>query len=148
MYEWGIPFVLSCLAFVFSFVYKIDLYPVIEDSITLIGILLGFNVASYSIFLSNTVLSEKLKKVNTDICLRKDKNTISLYRLVIITFSYPIVVYSLLCIVYFVASFCNVRDFGIFSIIGNCIFLLFFFNAILVTLRMVANLYYANSAEK
>ena len=139
IYEWGMPIVLSGIIG-WSAIHSDNInlpYEVIKELIVFLTTLLGFSLAALTLFLTGRV--EKTKTYLTNKMIRGEK--ISLYRLTIISYSYIIIVESLLCLSYYISKslFITVNPYVALSV--NCSFIVFAFNALLATIRTITDLY-------
>ena len=88
-YEWGIPILLGIVGGVLSFIHNDKvLYTIIQSSVPIIATLLGFTLAALTLFLTGNSKIEEAKSYLTD--KKISGKTISLYRLVVVNYSYLI----------------------------------------------------------
>lgn len=89
-YEWGIPIVVA--AIIYKFTFQIEcLKNFISSSIGIIGVLLCFSIAAITIITTGSSKNlEEIKSKETNIKINGNK--ISLYRLILINFSYSVII--------------------------------------------------------
>lgn len=149
----SIPFALCvCLgiiSFVLSTLKYIDLYSLIVDYNVFICGLLGFTLASFTLFLSNENKIKELKGFRTK---RKiNERDISLFKLVCIEFSFLLLTETIICGVFFISKILNplmskcvstfVADFF------NAIYVIAFFGCLSMTIKTINSIYNIASKE-
>ena len=145
VFEWGIPLIIGCLTWYFTICSDNEaiLYESLSNISSFLTTLLGFSIAALTLFITGNV--EKTKKYSTNISIR-GKN-ISLYRLTVISFSYLIIIESLLCFCYYVSISLNVTLDKYTATLVNCMFITFTCNTLLTTIRTITDLYLIISKE-
>ena len=140
-YEWGVPILLGIASGVLSFIYNDEvLYSIIQSSVPIIATLLGFTLAALTLFLTGNSKIEEAKSNNTD--KKISGKPISLYRLIVVSYSYLILVETVLCISFYIASlFPYVSNLYICSI-ANSVFIIVMFNTFFSTIRCITDLYF------
>lgn len=140
-FEWGIPIIFGMVGVVVClFINPQMQYDLIKEIITFLGILLGFTLASLTLILSNDNVKSTTQQCSTERKIRG--RTISLYRLVVVSFSYLIIMETILCVLYYMGILFNDFNFGKWAIIANTIFLILSFNILLATIRTTTMLYF------
>lgn len=139
MYEWGIPLLIGILCYCLSIKYNNNLYDIIEKIFPFITTLLGFTMAALTLFLTGNKNIENTKQYITTKTLRGKR--ISLYEFIIISFSYLIIIESLMCVFFFIGLLFPYTN-GILSIVFNCVFIVLSFNILLMTIRTITDLYF------
>lgn len=136
---------MGIISFVLSwYIEVVDLYEFICEVIGIISVLLGFTLAALTLFLTNSQI-ERTKEYTTDKSIR-GKN-VSLYRLLIINYSYLIVVESILCICFYTGKLFSAFIPYTLSTILNSLFIILVFNILLMTIRTISDLYFIISKE-
>ncbi len=146
VYEWGIPLIIGIISFFLSWkIGKPDLYPFIEETIGFIATLLGFTLAALTLFLTSNSQLEKSKEYITDKIIRGKK--ISLHRLLIVNYSYLIIIESIICICFYIGKLFSFVCSGLLSTILNSLFIVILFHILLMTIRTITDLYFVISKE-
>jgi hypothetical protein len=147
-FEVHIPFLISIASLIFEVASgKSIQYGFIKDIIPFIGTLLGFTLAALALLLSNDQMEQRTKNYNTKREIRG--KTVSMYKLIVVYYSYIIIAESLLCVLYYIASLFQGISGEIFNLIANTVFIMGIFNVLFATIRTVANLYFVTvSGEK
>ena len=103
IYEWGIPIFIGITSGVLSMKYNNEvLYNIIQNSVPIIATLLGFTLAALTLFLTG---NSKIEETKNFITKKKiSGKPISLYRLIIVSYSYLILVETILCVGFYIAS--------------------------------------------
>lgn len=139
IYDWGIAIFIGCASALGNLVGKIDLYVFVNNAHSFITTLLGFTLAALALFLTNNATIDNLKKIITTKTIRGEN--ISLYKLLLINFSYSIIIESILCIGFYIGGiFCFIDSLYI-PIIINSIYVICLFNILLLTIRCITDLY-------
>lgn len=141
LYEWGIPVVLGITSGVLSYLNDDNLlYNVIQSAVPIIATLLGFTLAALTLFLTGNSKIEDAKKYMTEKKVAGKK--ISLYKLIVISYSYLILIETILCIGYYIGilfPFVN----NTYVCVGiNSIFIVLMLNVLLSTIRSITDLYF------
>jgi hypothetical protein len=141
IYEWGIPLFLGITSGVFSYLNDINLlYNVIQSAVPIITTLLGFTLAALTLFLTGNTKIEDAKKYMTE--KKISGKRISLYKLIVISYSYLILIETILCIGYYIGilfPFIN----NIYVCVGlNTIFIVLMLNVLFSTIRSITDLYF------
>ena len=139
IYEWGIAILIGFISVWGNFTGKIDLYTFINDAHSFITTLLGFTLAALALFLTNNATIDNLKKIITQKAIRGKR--ISLYKLLLINFSYSIIIESVLCIGFYIGEILSFIGYSYVSVIINSIYIICLFNILLLTIRCITNLY-------
>lgn len=148
-YEWVIPFVIGVMCFVllnFNWL-KTDYSLFINSSVSLLGVLLGFSIMVITILTtSNNDNIEKIKKTLTDYIISNEK--ISLYRLLLVNYSYLIIIEALVLVAYFISllffsSFCHTLKLFLFSF-----YVITIIHILLLTIRNITDFYFIITKEK
>lgn len=139
IYDWGIAIFIGCASALGNLVGKIDLYVFVNNAHSFITTLLGFTLAALALFLTNNATIDNLKKIITTKTIRGEN--ISLYKLLLINFSYSIIVESILCIGFYIGGIFSFIDSLYIPIIINSIYVICLFNILLLTIRCITDLY-------
>lgn len=146
IYEWLIPIVIGVVGGIMSYIFEdVLLYDIIENSIQIIVTLLGFTLATLTLFLTGNSKVEETKKYLIPKKIR-GKN-ISLYRFIIISYSYLIVLETILCIGYYIAKLFPYIDNVYTCLIINTLFIILMFNLLFTTIRSISDLYFIITKE-
>lgn len=146
IYEWLIPIVIGVVGGIMSYIFEdVLLYDIIENSIQIIVTLLGFTLATLTLFLTGNSKVEETKKYLIPKKIR-GKN-ISLYRFIIISYSYLIVLETILCIGYYIAILFPYIDNVYTCLIINTLFIILMFNLLFTTIRSISDLYFIITKE-
>lgn len=141
IFEWGIPSILGVLGAVICLLDNPQMqYDLIKEIVPFLGTLLGFTLASLTLLLSNDNVKSTTQQCSTERKIRG--KTISLYVLVVVSFSYLIIMETILCVLYYMGRLFNDFDFGKWAIIVNAIFIILSFNILLATIRTTTMLYF------
>lgn len=140
-FEWGIPILLGITSGILSFVYNDEvLYNIIQSSVPIIGTLLGFTLAALTLFLTG---NSKLEEAKTFITKKKiSGKPISLYRLIVVSYSYLILTETILCISFYIASLFPYVSNQYVCTIANAVFVIIMFNTFFSTIRCITDLYF------
>ncbi len=145
-YEWGIPFMLGITSGVLSLIYNNTvLYNIIQNAIPIITTLLGFTLAALTLFLTGNSKMEDAKSYITAREIEGEK--ISLYRFVVISYSYLILLETLLCIGFYIATLFPYISNLYICTIANTAFIILMFNAFFSTMRSITDLYFIITKE-
>lgn len=140
LFEWGIPSIVGIACLILSFVFGIDnQYEIIEKSLGYVGTLLGFTLAALTLLLSSDRI-KATREYQIEKILHNHKAT--LYELIVISYTYLIIVEGFLCICFFIAQifdFVYVRN---IAIILNSLYIIFLFNALFTTIRTITDMYF------
>lgn len=137
--------ILSCCYTFFSSHLNLQ-YEFITSVMPFIGTLLGLTLAALTILLSNSGIEEKTKEYQTQ---RKiGGKQISIYRLIVIFYSYLIVVETILCIAFYIASLFPIPVSDVVAAIVNTVFIMIVFHVLLATVRIVTNLYFIAATDR
>lgn len=141
IYEWGIPIFIGITSGVLSMKYNNEvLYNIIQNSVPIIATLLGFTLAALTLFLTGNSKIEEAKKFITK--KKISGEPISLYRLVVVNYSYLILVETVLCISFYIASLFPYLSNNYACMIANVIFIIAMFNVLFSTIRGITDLYF------
>jgi hypothetical protein len=114
-------------------------YAIIEKSFGYVGTLLGFTLAALTLLLS----SDKMKDAKNYLIDRMLHNRqASLYDLVVISYTYLIVVEGILCISFFFAELFDFVYIEKIAIILNSLYVVLLFNVLLATIRTITDMYF------
>ena len=114
-------------------------YAIIEKSFGYVGTLLGFTLAALTLLLS----SDKMKDAKNYLIDRMLHNRqASLYDLVVISYTYLIVVEGILCISFFFAELFDFVYIEQIAIILNSLYVVLLFNVLLATIRTITDMYF------
>lgn len=140
-FEWGIPIILGLIgAAICLYINPRMQYDLIKEIIAFLGILLGFTLASLTLILSNDNVKSTTQQYSTERKIRG--KIISLYKLVVVSFSYLIIMETLLCVFYYIGRIFNDFYFEKWATIPNTIFLILSFNILMSTIRTTTMLYF------
>lgn len=140
-FEWGMPILLGGLGATICLYKNPSIqYELIKDIIAFLGILLGFTLASLTLLLSNDNVKSSTQQYPTQRKIRG--KAISLYRLIVISFSYLIIMETILCSLYYIGKLFSSFYMEWWSMIPNTIFIILTFNTLLTTIRTTAMLYF------
>lgn len=142
IYEWGIPIFIGITSGVLSVKYNNNevLYTIIQNSVPIIATLLGFTLAALTLFLTGNSKIEEAKKFITE--KKISGKPISLYRLIVVSYSYLILIETILCIGFYIASLFPYNNSLYICIISNTIFIIVMFNTFFATIRSITDLYF------
>ncbi len=145
----GLLFFVSLCAVFFSCYDFISLYEIIEEFNEFICGLLGFTLASYTVFLSNESKIKETKSFRTEKKVGNKK--ISLYRLICIDFSILLLLETVMCIFYYVSKIfnpiCGEYMPKIVADLFNGIYVFAFFYCICMTIHAINDMYNIASKE-
>jgi len=143
--EWLIPFFLVLVGYVLVENQSLSFwsYSLVVNLVATIRVLLGFTLASMTLFLGRT--SDELKKKRTERIKLRGK-TLSLYNVMLITFSYLIILETLLCVSYYIGLLYPLENGNICAFL-NGLFLLLSFHLFATILKMITNLYFILIAD-
>lgn len=141
LYEWGIPVALGITSGFLSYLNDANLlYNVIQNAVPIIATLLGFTLAALTLFLTGNSKIEDAKKYMTGKKVLGKK--ISLYKLIVISYSYLILIETILCIGYYIGSLFPFVN-NIYVCVGlNTIFIVLMLNVLFSTIRSITDLYF------
>ena len=141
IYEWGLPILLGITSGILSFVNNNNvLYNIIQNSEPIIATLLGFTLAALTLFLTG---NSKIEETKNFITKKKiSGKPISLYRLIIVSYSYLILVETILCVGFYIASLFPYNTNLYICITANSIFIIVMFNTFFTTIRSISDLYF------
>lgn len=143
IYEWLLPALIGLLSFVsIRWVHLTINYTLfVNSSITLLGVLLGFSIMVITIFTTSSNPNiEAIKTKMTEYTIFQNK--ISLYRLLLINFSYLIIAQSFVILSFFIGLL--VKSFlptDILTVLFS-VFSVFIFHIILLTIRNITDFYF------
>lgn len=149
----SIPFIVCItiggVSIVLSTYEYIDLYSIIVEYNTFICVLLGFTLASFTLFLSNEDKIKELKEFQTKREINGKK--ISLFKLVCIEFSFLLFVETFVCCSFFISGIFNplTRTYipTIIADFFNGIYIIAFFGCFYMTIKTIKNIYLIASKE-
>lgn len=118
----------------------------IDNSINIIGVLLGFTLAIITFFVaSDNPNIDKTKKYITK--HRIGKKNISLYRLLIINYSYLIIIEATICLGFLVGGLFYLTLSPCYQIIIKSIYITLVTHVFLLTIRSITDLYFVLTSE-
>ena len=141
IYEWGIPVVLGITSGILSYLNEANLlYDVIQSAVPIIATLLGFTLAALTLFLTGNSKIEEAKKYMTE--KKVSGKRISLYKLIVISYSYLILIETILCIGYYIGILFPFIS-NMYVCVGiNTIFIVLMLNVLFSTIRSITDLYF------
>ena len=136
----GLPAITGVVCMVLAYGFGINSqYAIIDKSFGYVGTLLGFTLAALTLLLSSDKMTEA-KEYKID---RKFHNRqATLYDLVIISYTYLIVIEGILCLSFFIAKLFGFLYIEKFAIILNAIYIVLLFNILLTTIRTITDMYF------
>ena len=140
IFEWGLPAHIGLICMAMSYVFDVNTqYAIIEKSFGYVGTLLGFTLAALTLLLSSDKMKEaKEYKINKKI----HNKQASLYDLVVISYTYLIVVEGILCLSFFIAQLFEFVYIEKIAIALNAIYIVMLFNILLATIRTITDMYF------
>ena len=140
IFEWGLPALIGLICMAMSYVFDVNTqYAIIEKSFGYVGTLLGFTLAALTLLLSSDKMKEaKEYKINKKI----HNKQASLYDLVVISYTYLIVVEGILCLSFFIAQLFEFVYIEKIAIALNAIYIVMLFNILLATIRTITDMYF------
>lgn len=136
-----VPFFISIASLIYTLLHDYNIqYSFIREVVIFVGSLLGFTLAALTLLLSNGRIEEKTRLCNTNRKIR-GKN-ITMYELIVVFYSYLIIVEMILCILYYIANLFSTIDLGILGYVFNTIYIFGTFHVFFTTIRTVATLYF------
>lgn len=139
IYEWGVAIIIGLISAYGDVLGKINMHTLINSAHGFVTTLLGFTLAALTLFLTNNTTIDNLKKIITPKQIRGKH--ISLYKLLLINFSYSIIIESILCIGFYVGGVLCFIDSLYICFIANSIYIICLFNILLLTIRCITDLY-------
>lgn len=140
-FEWGIPTILGVSSAVWTILNNRAIqYEFIKEIMPFLGTLLGFTLAAIALILSSGHLEMRTRKYLTERKIRR--KTITLYHLIIVSFSYLTIMEAILCLFYYISYLFQNIVLGDWVIIPNTIFIIGIFNILFATIRMTASLFF------
>lgn len=141
-YEWGIPTVIVLFCNLLYYEYLVDnLYDLIKEMSDLLADILGFTLAGLAIFISLNSLDDKLKNVLAKNCKIRGENP-SLYQVMLVSFTYLVIVETILLLTYFVGCLFPLNNSLICQIL-NSLFVIVMLHLLFATIRIITNLYFS-----
>lgn len=145
-FELYIPFAIGIGSLIYTiFIDNNTQYVFINNTISFIGTLLGFTLAALVLLLSSERIEQSTKKISTEKKVRG--KSVSLYRIIVIYYSYLITCETLLCALYYIASLFPNLTTGVYNDIMNTLFIMAFFHLLFETIRAVTNIYFMTIKE-
>ncbi len=136
-FEFLLPFLIGVVAFVRS-LYGVDLYNIVTELIQVLEILLGFLLAALALFV--TINTDKIKLLQQHKIEKKlNDEDVSLYKRIIIEFSYLIFVVSTLCISYLLGLIVPCCS-NLLASICNSVFIFISFHVLFSIVRTLTSL--------
>jgi len=148
-FEWGIPLILGSCSLLLSFFMPqyIMVNEFIKESIAILGVLLGFTLTAITLFVSSENNQIKnAKEYITEYSIGSKK--ITLYRLLIVNYSYLITVEALLCISYFIGKLFSPICNNNVGIVLNSIYVIGVCHILFLTIRSITDLYLTLTSNK
>lgn len=148
--HWVTEWLMPLIFLVFSIVARLysgydDSYSLVCNLIGTIRVLLGFTLASLTLFLGRS--DSKMKEIYAKAIKIRGKR-VSLHQIMLITLSYLILVETLLCLGYYVGLlFPNVLSYS-GCLIMNTLFVFFSFHLFMVLIRAITNIYFMNMSQE
>lgn len=140
LFEWLFPIVAGISVFIMSYCYgKEEPFHIIEKSVSYLGTLLGFTLAALTLLLSSDKMTEA-RQYQLDRKIRG--HNASLYEFIVVSYSYLIIIESILCICFFIADLFSFIYVELPAAILNSLFITFVFNVLFVTIRTITDLYF------
>lgn len=143
LFEIVIPFFIGLAVACCSFFYPeyLSTSKFFDNSINIIGVLLGFTLAIITFFVaSDNKNIENTKKHLTNYIVGNEK--ISLYRLLIDNYSYLIIIETIICLGFLIGGlFYFILPLS-FQIILKSIYVVLVIHILLITIRSVTDLYF------
>ena len=140
-FEWGLPALITCLCVFFAFkTLDIFLYDAVEKGNGIVGTLLGFTLAALTLFLTGNEAIEQTKMFKTNKIVRGQH--ISLYQKIVMSYSYLIVVETILVTIFFVSNLFSFTVSLILTTISNGLFIFLVLHVFCVTIDTVSDLYF------
>lgn len=138
--ELWFPIVSGIICGVYLYKHDIDTYVIVEHVQSIITTLLGFTLAAMAIFIAGGDKCELTKEYATDKTLRG--KTCTLYDLMILNYSYQVIVEFVLCVAYII-GLCLPNLLPSWLATGmNVLYIVFALSVSLSTLRSVTDLYW------
>lgn len=143
IYEWLSPFIVSLLCVLFGCILDFEIFEKFkESSVNILGVLLGFSIAVITIITTGSGNNlDEIKKKETNISIGNKK--ISLYDLLLINFSYSVIIEIILIISCLVMPLINKiipLSFN-FKLICYSIMVFIVLHILLLTLRNITDFY-------
>ncbi len=139
-FEWGLPAIIGVVCMVLSYGFCINSqYAIIDKSFGYVGTLLGFTLAALTLLLSIDKMKEA-KEYKIDRIIHNRQAT--LYDLIIISYTYLIVVEGILCLSFFIARMFDFLYIEKIAIALNAIYIVLLFNVLLATIRTITDMYF------
>lgn len=140
-FEWGLPIIIGIASAIVAYIYDSSiLYIVISDVVPTIATLLGFTLAALTLVLTGNSKIDETKQYMTDKEISGQK--ISLYRFIVISLSYLILIESILCIAFYIASLFPYVTSEILCLVANGIVIILVLNVLFATIRSITDLYF------
>lgn len=118
----------------------------VDNSINIIGVLLGFTLAIVTFFVaSDNSNIEKTKNYFTEYYIGTRK--VSLYRLLIINYSYLIIIEAFICIGFLIGGLFYFSLPFVFQILMKGIYIILVLHVFLLTIRSITDLYLVLTKE-
>ncbi len=139
-FEWGLPAITGVVCMVLSYGFGINSqYAIIDKSFGYVGTLLGFTLAALTLLLSIDKMKEA-KEYKIDRIIHNRQAT--LYDLIIISYTYLIVVEGILCLSFFIAKMFDFLYIEKIAIALNALYIVLLFNVLLATIRTITDMYF------
>lgn len=148
-YEWVIPILIGIGAFSVTITkyLQINYLVFVNSSINLLGVLLGFSIMVITVLTtSNNKNIENIKKIQTEYILY-DKN-ISLYRLLLINYSYLIIAEAIGLTNYFIVLLFVDHCSHLIKLIFFSVFTSMVIHILLLTIRNITDFYLIITKEE
>lgn len=139
-FEWGLPTIAGVICIALSFGFGINnQFAIIDKSFGYVGTLLGFTLAALTLLLSSDKMKEA-KEYKIERIIHNRQAT--LYDLVIISYTYLIVVEGILCLSFFIAKLFDFLYIEKIAVVLNAIYIVLLFNVLLATIRTITDMYF------
>ena len=140
MCEFYCPICIGIFCGIYVFLRNVDSFSIVERIQSVITTLLGFTLAAMAIFIAGGDKSEHTKKYTTNMVLRG--HSCSLYNLMILNYSYQVIVEFMLCIAYIIGLCLPGLVPTWLAMLLNLLYIVVALSVSLSTLRSVTDLYW------
>jgi hypothetical protein len=135
--EYVCPLIIAMLSCVFGSCET--QYHYIEQVVPFIGGLLGFTLAALTLLATSEFIRKKTVDYGTS--YKINGRCCSMYKLILISFSYQIIQEAILCIAYYLSLLYDIHICDLLRGLVNTVFISLSLSVLFATLRMVAMLY-------
>lgn len=144
LFEWVLPFLITCLLLLFNCKFEISTYKVFkENSLDILGVLLGFSIAIITIITTGSGKNiDNIKTLKTRLTI--DNREITLYKLILINFTYSVILEIFVIIgCLLIPLLSNIIQFNnITKHVFYSIFVFLVLHILLLTLRNLTDFYF------